>query len=58
MAKLQNRFWIVDGKIVQLDDILSRPPEELPPGDVLCATVDGQLRQLTVGDPPKILIIK
>lgn len=58
MANLHNMVWIVDGRLVQLDDILSRPPEELPPGDVLCATVDGQLRQLTVGDPPRILIIK
>jgi hypothetical protein len=51
-------FWNIGGRIVQIDDMPHNKPDDTPPGDVLCATVDGQLKQLTIGDPPKILIIK
>ena len=72
-GKILNTFFVRDGHIVQLDEILSRnmspvdppspgpvppvPPEPEPPGTVVGTNVEGHYVRLAVGVPQTVLVV-
>lgn len=72
-GKILNTFFVRDGHIVQLDEILSQnvspveppspgpvppvPPEPEPPGTVVGTNVEGNYVRLAVGVPPTVLVV-